>query len=60
MPSDEVRIAQTVRRMLAGESARINDLEPALRPAAHAQYIEAVQAGKSDPAVIHAISAHRY
>jgi hypothetical protein len=53
MPSDGVRIAQTVERMLAGEGRAINDLEPALRPTAHARYIDGVRAGEHDRAVIH-------
>jgi hypothetical protein len=58
MPSDEVRIQQVVAAMLRGEGRAVNDLPAELRGEAHRLYIEAVQAGKSNSAVIHDLNPH--
>ena len=52
-PSSERLIFRTVERLLAGEGAAINYIPPELRATAQQRYTEAVQAGLSDPSVVH-------
>jgi hypothetical protein len=47
MPSDEVRIAQTVGRMLGGELAAIDYVRAELRPTVHRLFVDAVRDGRS-------------